>query len=109
MGVVTNDAWFTGTAAPEQHFTMSVFRAIENRVYLFQAGNGSTSAIIDKFGRISEQTVNYPDDDFIIGEIYFSQGKTFYTRYGDWLPQISLLLTVAIILWIIITTRLKRA
>ena len=107
MGVVTNDAWFTDTAAPEQHFTMSVFRAIENRVSLFHAANGGISAIIDRFGRISPKVVEYPDNDFIIEEIYLSQDKTFYVRYGDWLPRISLLLTVGVVLWMAINL-LKR-
>ncbi|MBM3242677.1 apolipoprotein N-acyltransferase [Candidatus Poribacteria bacterium] len=103
MGVVTNDAWFTGTAAPEQHFTMSVFRAIENRVSLFHAANGGISAIIDRFGQISPKVVKYPENDFIIGEIYLSQEKTFYTRHGDWLPQLCLLLTGGVVLLIAIT------
>jgi apolipoprotein N-acyltransferase len=81
---------------------MSVFRAIENRASLFHAANGGISAIIDGFGRISPKVVKYPENDFIIGEIYLSQDKTFYTRYGDWLPQLCLLLTVGVVLWIAI-------
>jgi apolipoprotein N-acyltransferase len=108
MGVVTNDAWFTGTAAPEQHFTMSVFRAIENRVSLFHAANGGISAIIDRFGRISPKAVKYPENDFIIGEIYLSQERTFYTRYGDWLPQLCLLLTGGVVLLITINILKRR-
>ena len=108
MGVVTNDAWFTGTASPEQHFTMSVFRAIENRVFLFHAANGGISAIIDQFGRISSKVIKYPENDFITGEMYLSQDKTFYTRYGDWLPQICLLLTGGVVLWIAVSL-LKRS
>ncbi|MBC8232172.1 apolipoprotein N-acyltransferase [bacterium] len=108
MGVVTNDAWFTGTAAPEQHFTMSVFRAIENRVFLFHAANGGISAIIDQSGRISSKVIKNQENDFIIGELYLSQNKTFYTRYGDWLPQICLLLTGGVILWIAVSL-LKRS
>ena len=107
MGVVTNDAWFTGTAAPEQHFTMSVLRAIENRVSLFHAANGGISAIIDPYGRISPKVVKYPENDFIIGEIYLSRDRTFYTSYGDWLPGICLKLTVASLLWIAVI-RIKR-
>lgn len=107
MGVVTNDAWFTGTAAPEQHFTMSVFRAIENRVSLFHAANGGISAIIDPYGRISPKVVKYPENNFITGEICLSRDRTFYTKYGDWLPGICLKLTVAFLVWIAVI-RIKR-
>lgn len=101
MGVVTNDAWFTGTAAPEQHFTMSVFRAVENRRDIFHAANGGISAFVDKYGRISRDKITPTGDGFVIGDVYSSQGKTIYTRYGDWLPLICLLLIGTMLVWMV--------
>ena len=51
MGILTNDAWYEGTAAPEQHLAMAPLRAVENRVAVFRCANGGISCIIDALGR----------------------------------------------------------
>lgn len=79
---ITNDAWFGRTSAPYQHLSMTVFRAIENRLYLVRAANTGISAIIDPNGRIVSRTGLFErkvlkDDVKIIDE------KTYYAAYGD--------------------------
>jgi len=39
MVTITNDAWFGKTAGPYQHFSMAVFRAVENRKPVIRAAN----------------------------------------------------------------------
>ncbi|HUI68179.1 MAG TPA: apolipoprotein N-acyltransferase [Nitrospirota bacterium] len=79
---ITNDAWFGRTAAPYQHFSMAVFRAVENRVPVARAANTGVSGFIDAKGRIL-------DTSAIFTKAYLSHTltpgsvKTFYTRYGD--------------------------
>jgi apolipoprotein N-acyltransferase len=84
---MTNEAWFGDTAAPSQFLSMSVFRAVENRVAIARAANTGISGFIDPFGRILG-TVSKADKDafvegFLVKEIYQNQANTFYTRYGD--------------------------
>lgn len=52
MTTITNDAWFGKSSAPYQHFSMAVFRAIENRVPVVRAANTGISGTIDSLGRI---------------------------------------------------------
>ena len=49
---ITNDAWFGDSSAPSQHFSMVVFRSVENHLAFARAANTGISGFIDPFGRI---------------------------------------------------------
>lgn len=96
MGILTNDAWFVGTAFPELHLAMAPLRAVENRIAVFRCANGGYSCVIDSFGQITTPFVTpQTDKEFLIADVALSEGKqTFYTRYGDWLPILCLMLSI---------------
>jgi apolipoprotein N-acyltransferase len=96
MGIITNDAWFEGTFAPEQHYSIAPFRAAENRISVFRCANHGISCIIDPWGRISQKTEPKSDEEYLVGEVWLHRGGTFYTRHGDYLPWACL--TAALIL-----------
>lgn len=86
---ITNDAWFKATASPYQHLQASVFRAIENRVYVVRAANTGVSCIIDECGRILGRVADSSGNDifvegFLDGEVKKSSGLSLWTRFGDW-------------------------
>lgn len=101
MGILTNDAWFDGTAAPEQHLAMTPLRAVENRVAVFRCANGGISCIIDGFGRTVTTPIPASDtQNFLIDRITLNDhGGTVYTRYGDWFPILCFLVSVLLILY----------
>ena len=107
---ITNDAWFKKTSAPYQHLQASVFRAIENRVFLMRSANTGVSAFIAPSGRIiSQVSDNYGKNIFIDGydteEIVIPERKlSFYTRYGD----IFIIFCVGTVLILIIKRPFKR-
>ena len=49
---ISEDGWFGDTIGPDQHFTKSIFRAIENNTFLLRSANKGISAIIDNKGKI---------------------------------------------------------
>jgi apolipoprotein N-acyltransferase len=79
---ITNDAWFGRTSAPYQHLSMTVFRAVENRLYLVRAANTGISAVIDPVGKILAQTDLFERTVLKCG-VKFIDERTFYTAYGD--------------------------
>ena len=101
MGILTNDAWFDGTACPEQHLAMTPLRAVENRVAVFRCANGGISCIIDAFGRTITTPILASDtESFLVERIPLSDhGGTVYTRYGDWFPIVCFTVSVFLILY----------
>jgi apolipoprotein N-acyltransferase len=79
---ITNDAWFGKSSAPFQHLSMTVFRAVETRLYLVRAANTGISAIIDPTGKIISRT-NLFERTVLKGEVKYIDEKTFYAAYGD--------------------------
>lgn len=79
---ITNDACFGFSSAPYQHLSMTVFRAVENRLCVLRAANTGISAIIDPAGRIISQPALYVRTVFP-GKARFIDSKTFYVAYGD--------------------------
>ena len=49
---VSEDGWFGNTIGPDQHFTKSIFRAIENNTFFIRSANKGVSAIIDNKGNV---------------------------------------------------------
>ena len=97
---ITNDAWFGNTSAPHQHLSMTVFRAVENRLFLVRAANTGISAIVDPTGTITDRSRLF-EEGTLRGTIRFMNLKTFYSAHGDVLVYgcmmgLILILTVSI-------------
>ncbi len=90
---ITNDAWYGNSSAPYQHFSMSVFRAVENRRSLVRAANTGISGFVDPAGRIL-QTTNLFQDAVVTEGMSVINLKTFYTRHRDLFAMLCLLTTV---------------
>jgi apolipoprotein N-acyltransferase len=98
MVTITNDAWFGRSAAPYQHFSMVVFRAIENRVPFARAANTGVSGFIDAYGTILQRGELFVEEARLEG---LSPGfqKTIYTMYGDFFAILSLCFTAIFIVF----------
>jgi apolipoprotein N-acyltransferase len=86
---ITNDAWFKKTVEPYQHLQSSVFRAIENRVWVVRAANTGVSCFISPRGEVvatvKDETTG--DEVFISGykthNISLEDKQSLYSRFGD--------------------------
>jgi len=99
---LTNDAWYGNSSAPYQHFSMTVFRAIENRKALVRSANTGISGFIDPVGRIIAETALF-SDAVLTRSVPIIFMTTFYTRFGD-LFAIACLVSV---LFIVLRQKIK--
>ena len=79
---VTNDAWFGASSAASQHFSMVVFRSVENHLAFARSANTGISGFIDPFGRIVEATPIFTEQA-VKATMQVWRPHTFYSRYGD--------------------------
>lgn len=98
---ITNDAWFGRSSAPYQHLSMTVFRAVENRVPLVRSANTGITAIIDSRGHIVRMTGLF-QEALLTGEVRLGSTESFYNRYGDIFALACIMLALAVsgkVLW----------
>ncbi|NOY54228.1 MAG: apolipoprotein N-acyltransferase [Deltaproteobacteria bacterium] len=98
IATLTNDDWFGRSSAPYQHFSMAVFRAVENRVPLVRAANSGISGAVMPDGRIAHATKIFMEDAFTVDLPLRQHSRTLYTRFGDvfaWLCIVCAVLLLA--------------
>ncbi len=95
---ITNDAWFGTTSGPYQHFSMTIFRAVENRRALARAANTGISGFIDPVGRILASTPLLAETA-VTQTLPLIHKKTVYTRFGDLMALACLAGTMFVILF----------
>ena len=94
---VSDDGWFGGSGAPEQHLAMARVRAVENRRWLLRDTNNGIGLRGSAYGRIvARMAAN------IRGELDapygFRTDLTPYARWGDWLSWLCILIALMLLL-----------
>ena len=88
---VTNDAWYKESAGAYQHMALSVFRAVENRVYFVRCANTGYSCFIEPTGRIKAHITGGEKERIFVQGFRTervsirpaTEAQTFYTKHGD--------------------------
>jgi apolipoprotein N-acyltransferase len=91
---ITNEAWFGRSVGPQHYVISSVFRAVENRVYVVRCANTGISCFIDPYGRVVGRVKDDKGQDIFVRGVLTEtvipmESRTLYTRYGDWLVWMS--------------------
>ncbi len=93
---ISEDGWFGDSIGPHQHFTHSIFRAIESGKYLIRSANNGIAAIINPMG-ITEKKISFRDS----GHIDFSEKRivniTLFSQHGNKMFFIIILLYIFLI------------
>ena len=90
---ISEDGWFGKSIGPKQHFTHSIFRAIENGKYVVRSANNGMAAIINPLGEI-EKKIDYGDTGFIDFNERRDLERTIFLIYGNYIFIILILLYI---------------
>ena len=91
LSVISNDAWWGNSPGHKQLLSYTRLRAIENRRAIARSANTGISALINERGEYLKK-LDYGLKGSIYGEIPLVKKITFYTKYGDLLGRISILI-----------------
>ncbi len=79
---VTNDGWFHGSPAPEQHLRFSALRAVETRRWVVRCANSGVTAVFapdgSQVGRLEEGELGV-----LVAEVGLRRGLTLHARTGE--------------------------
>ena len=93
---ISEDGWFGKSIGPRQHFTHSIFRAIENGKYIVRSANNGMAAIINPLGEI-EKKIKYEEAGFIDFVERRDIERTIFSKYGNKIFIILILLYIFLI------------
>jgi apolipoprotein N-acyltransferase len=107
LTVITNDGWWGDSPGYKQHFSFSALRAIENRRWVVRSANTGKSGVFNEFGQIQKET-KYWEDAAFKHSIPLLNTMTFYSKHGDYIGDLSVLLFILIAIFAIVKVILSK-
>ncbi len=107
---LSNDYWSLTPIEAKQHFINAIFRAVENKRPLVRATASGITGYVDVAGRVIKTLPPYREDFLIVDLPLINKGErdfTFYTRFGDWFPQVLVVLLLFAAIFVLIRTVLQ--
>ena len=100
---ISEDGWFGKSIGPKQHFSHSIFRAIESGKYVVRSSNNGIAAIINPLG-VVEQNIEFGKSGYIDLNKIKKVKPTLFSQYGN---KIFVLLILLYIFLILLFNRVK--
>jgi apolipoprotein N-acyltransferase len=104
--VITNDGWWRDTPGYKQHRMFSQIRAIENRRSVARSANTGISCFINQKGEVISE-LGWNEYGTLHATINKNDAITVFTKYGSIIGRISCFLSLAVLLYALVT-RLKK-
>jgi len=93
---ISEDGWFGNSIGPYQHYTHSIFRAIESGKYVIRSANNGITAIINPIG-VAEQKISFGKSGYIDFEEKRTVETTFFSKFGNKIFFVMILLYIFLI------------
>jgi apolipoprotein N-acyltransferase len=94
---ISNDAWSNSLPAQNQHLSMAVFRAVENRRSMVRSTASGQTCSVDPNGRVLAMAKPFTEA-WLNTEVPVNTGISLYTRYGDIWARLFLIGAIIILL-----------
>ena len=94
---ISEDGWFGKSIGPKQHFSHSIFRAIESGKYVVRSSNNGIAAIINPLG-VVEQNIEFGKSGYIDLNKIKKIKPTLFSQYGNKIFVLLILLYIFLIL-----------
>ena len=79
---ISEDGWFGDSIGPHQHFSKSIFRAIEEGKNIFRSSNNGISAMINPNGIVMKKIESTSSGVITINNMQISS-KTLFSKFGN--------------------------
>ena len=93
---ISEDGWFGNSIGPHQHFTHSIYRAIESGKYLLRSANNGISAVIEPIGSIKNK-IEFGQSGYIDFKDKKFFKETIFSKYGNKMFLVIILLYIFLI------------
>ncbi len=93
---ISEDGWFGNSVGPHQHFSHSIFRAIESGKYLIRSANNGITAIINPTGEV-EKKIPIGNSGYIDFSEKRVSDSTLFSQHGNKMFLIIILLYIFLI------------
>ncbi len=104
---ITNDGWTDKFRGHVQHYSASVFRTVENGLWMVRAGNTGYTAIVDPYGR-EKASIPILQKGQLTGDMDFSMNTpTVYSKFG-WIIEGAIFVFAGMLLLLYAFRRMAR-
>ncbi len=79
---ISEDAWFGQSIGPQQHFSKSIYRSIEEGIFVARSANRGISAFIDPNGKVMKSLNTREAGNIELNFPYFYY-PTLFSNYGN--------------------------
>jgi len=93
---LSDDGWYGDSSAPWEHLDMVRMRAIENDRWVLRSTNTGVTVTVAPDGTIKSEMPRHVRGA-LLGVFGYVSGTTFYTRHGDWLPWMCVVVVVVMV------------
>tara|TARA_E500000331_G_C17025393_1_gene612727 strand:+ start:36 stop:569 length:534 start_codon:yes stop_codon:yes gene_type:complete len=93
---ISEDGWFGNSIGPYQHYSHSIFRAIESGKYVIRSANNGITAIVNPIG-VAEQKILFGKNGYIDFREKRSVETTIFSKFGNKIFFVMILLYIFLI------------